>query len=73
MSEAGRQRNARLNQAKKHAIALIDHIEALRGTNRHAHVNEPEWKEGRDTLNRLVQCFHEANACNNLAVEIKNE
>lgn len=71
-SNPGRQRNARLNQAYKHATSLTASLEALRGSSMHEHVDEPsEWADAREALNKLTQCFHEANALNNLCEDSK--
>lgn len=66
MNQIGRARNARLNQAGKFleqvSVALAD----LRGHTMHQHVdNKDAWADGRNALEQLVQCFHEANAYNN--------
>lgn len=63
----GRARNARLNQAHRHAISLLESVTALRGDAPNVRVDEPdEWREARETLDKLVQCFHEASAYNNM-------
>ena len=68
MSNAGRSRNARLNQAETHLAALDYAIAELRGNyTKHDHVDLPDtWAAARKALNDLVQCFHEANAYNNM-------
>jgi hypothetical protein len=70
MSEAqgrlGRSRNARINQAVKHASELLECLGRLSGKNQSQHVDEKDaWADGRNALEQLTQCFHEANAYNN--------
>lgn len=74
MSNAGRSRNARLNQAENH-LAMFDYALAeLRGNfTKHEHVDLPAtWTRAREALNSLVQCFHEANAYNNIVKDDQN-
>lgn len=66
MNNAGRARNARLNQAMKHAVDLIETLARLQGKSQNHHVDQKDdWQDGRNKLEQLVQCFHEANAYNN--------
>ncbi len=66
-SDAGKARNARLNQAMKHLNVLQLCISQLQGYSKYEHVDlKEDWKEGRNVLADLVQCFHEANAYNNM-------
>ncbi len=66
MNKIGRARNARLNQAQKHIAELHACLDALCGSAAAAHVdNKDAWADGRNAMEQLVQCFHEANAYNN--------
>lgn len=66
MNIIGRARNARLNQASRHAKKVWERIEALKGFSMNELVDDrTSWKEARDALRKLDQCFHEANAYNN--------
>jgi hypothetical protein len=66
MNRIGRARNARLNQAENFAIELVKSIARLKGHPSNKHVDEKDaWADGRNQLEQLVQCFHEANAYNN--------
>lgn len=76
MTKTGRPRNARINQAIKHASMLLDCLGRLSGKPHHQHVDEKDaWADGRNALEQLTQCFHEANAYNNalLAQRIERE
>jgi hypothetical protein len=66
MNHMGRARNARLNQAEKHLGDLAEALAVLSGQPMTRHVDEKNaWGDGRNALEQLVQCFHEANAYNN--------
>lgn len=66
MSAAGKMRNARINQAKKHASELLECLTMLSGHQHRAHVDQKDnWHDARNALERLTQCVHEANAYNN--------
>ena len=66
MNTVGRARNARINQAIKHANELLNQLNVLKGHEMSDHVDEPgAWQDGRNALEQLTQCFHEANAYNN--------
>lgn len=65
----GRARNARINQAVKHATELLEVLRRLSGFPKNEHVDlKDEWWDGRNKLEQLVQCFHEANAYNNACI-----
>lgn len=67
MDRAGRARNARINQALQHSLEMRDALSRLAGHPMTAHVDlKGEWQDARNALERLTQCFHEANAYNNL-------
>ncbi len=69
MNRTGRARNARLNQAEKHATEVLEYIKRLKGATMNAHVDDKDaWADGRSALEQLVQCFHEANAYNNALI-----
>lgn len=69
MNQLGRARNARLNQAVKHAAELADALTRLSGWPSSEHVDQKlNWAVGREQIEKLVQCFHEANAYNNALV-----
>lgn len=72
MNNAGRSRNARLNQALDHATALVVSIQVLRGLpSSQVADNKDAWQDGRNALEQLTQCFHEANAYNNTLLSQK--
>lgn len=76
MNQIGRSRNARLNQAIKHAAELMGSLTRLSGWPADEHVDQKlNWQVGREELAQLVQCFHEANAYNNalLAQRIEHQ
>lgn len=66
MNRVGRARNARLNQAGKFLSEVSVALAELRGHPMDRHIdNKDSWADGRNALEQLVQCFHEANAYNN--------
>lgn len=70
MSNIGSARNARLNQARKHAVDLLTHLSTLSGHTKHQHIENPDaWQDARNELEKLTQCVHEANAYNNAMEE----
>lgn len=72
MSVLGRARNARLNQAIKHANVVLDNLAVLSCTPKHTVVDKKdEWADARNALEQLVQCFHEASAYNNALLSTK--
>jgi len=74
MNQLGRSRNARLNQAIKHAGAVIDALAILGGAPMNKVVDHKDaWQDGRNALEQLTQCFHEANAYNNALLAETNK
>lgn len=78
MSSPGKARNARLNQAERHIQDLLLTITRLRGATRFERIDrtadqKDDWYEGRIALEKLTQCFHEANAYNNCVPQTKPE
>ena len=70
MNTIGRARNARLNQAEKHMVEVAECLARLRGKTMNEVAGDKDaWGDGRNALEKLVQCFHEANAYNNALVE----
>lgn len=70
LDQAGKSRNARLNQAAKHAGELMQVINLLSRRPKSTHVDEKDaWQDGRNSLEKLTQCFHEANAYNNVVAK----
>lgn len=66
MNTIGRARNARLNQAMKHLLELKANLENLQGVRSDRFIWAKDfWADGRNALEQLIQCFHEANAYNN--------
>lgn len=55
-----RSRNARLNQALGHARKVLMALECLK-----EHPANDQWQDGRNALEQLTQCYHEASAYNN--------
>lgn len=67
MNHAGRTRNARINQANKHLGDLAGALAALEGHPMTKRIDKKDaWQDGRNALEQLTQCFHEANAYNNV-------
>lgn len=67
MNNAGRSRNARLNQASKHVDELQKRLARLCCLPSDTHIDQKDsWHDARNALEQLTQCFHEANAYNNL-------
>jgi hypothetical protein len=65
MNRTGKARNARINQAKRHLADLHEALELLSGFPSAEHVDNPDaWQDGRNALEQLTQCFHEASAYN---------
>lgn len=61
----GKSRGARLRQARKHVQDLRDKFASVKGwPGDEAILDQDFWRSTRDTLEKLVQCFHEANAFN---------
>lgn len=62
----GRARNARINQAVQHAEEVLTALKRLKGYPAKEKIDDKDaWFEGRNSLDHLTQCFHEANAYNN--------
>lgn len=74
MNQHGRARNARLNQAMKFAVTLVENLSTLRGESSNKIVDHKDaWADGRNALEQLTQCFHEANAYNNALLAQRRE
>lgn len=66
MNRVGKARNSRLNQAAFHMESIAAVLRDLRGFSSDKHIeNDDAWADGRNAVEQLVQCFHEANAYNN--------
>lgn len=66
MSNIGRARNARINQAARHADDLLVCLKQLQGRSKNEHIDEKDaWADARNAVEQAAQCFHEANAYNN--------
>lgn len=64
----GRARNARINQAARHASNLLATLKRLQGYRKDQHIDDKDaWFDARTDLETLVQSVHEANAYNNAA------
>lgn len=65
----GKARNARLNQTVKHAKALLENLLEHQGTQHDVPITDGVfWEDTREIVGRIAQCFHEANAYNNVMV-----
>lgn len=69
LENAGRSRNARLNQLSRDIGTLQNILLRVRGTPKHQLIGDGDfWDEARDLVAGLPQLFHEANAYNNVMV-----
>lgn len=67
INRAGRARNARINQAIKHATEALENLRRLAGFPMHEYLDDKDaWTDARNAIEQLAQCFHEASAYNNM-------